>query len=304
MKSVVYDVIDEDMILKAAMSTKGGSGPRPSELDANGWRKLIVSKVYGDTGRDLRKALSHLAKKLCTTENCDESLEAYLACRLVPLDKRPGLRPIGVGEVLRRIIGKAIMYVSKKGVMECCSRIQMCSGHEAGCEAAIHAMKEAFDSEEAECVLLVDAANTFNSINRKAILHNIKIICPILAIYVNNCYRTPVRLFVIGGTELRSNEGTTQRDLLGMAIYAIGLTPLLNKISDETTSKKNVAFADDLTSVGNFEAVREWWNELIRLGPNYGYNPQPPRCWLIVKNAEIQKAKYHFRGTNIQITAA
>ena len=191
-------------------------------------RKLIASNVYGDTGRDLRRALVSFARKTCREEIADNSLEAYLACRLVPLDKNPGLRPIGVGEVLRRVIGKSIMYVAKKDVINSCSDIQMCSGRESGCEAAIHAMKEAYDSVDSECVLLVDAANAFNSLNRKATLHNIKILCPLLAIYVTNCYSQPARLFVIGGVELASHEGTTQGDPLGMAIYAIGLTPLLD----------------------------------------------------------------------------
>ena len=38
---------------------------------------------------------------------------AYTACRLVALDKCPGVRPVGVGEVVRRIIGKTIMKVVK-----------------------------------------------------------------------------------------------------------------------------------------------------------------------------------------------
>ena len=42
------------------------------------------------------------------------SIEAFTACRMIPLDKNPGLRPIGVGEVLQRIAGKSIMRISKK----------------------------------------------------------------------------------------------------------------------------------------------------------------------------------------------
>ena len=58
-------------------------------------------------------------------------------------------------------------------------------------------------------------------------------------------------------------------------------------MSDETTSDKNVAFADDLTPVGKFDAVRKWWNKLIRLGSNYGYNPQPPNYWLITAICKV-----------------
>ena len=39
-----------------------------------------------------------------------------MACRLIPLDKKPGLRPIGVGEVLRRIAGKAVMMLFKNDI--------------------------------------------------------------------------------------------------------------------------------------------------------------------------------------------
>ena len=39
-----------------------------------------------------------------------------MACTLIPLDKKPGLRPIGVGEVLRRIAGKAVMMLFKNDI--------------------------------------------------------------------------------------------------------------------------------------------------------------------------------------------
>ena len=44
------------------------------------------------------------------------SLQAYVACRLIPLNKQPGVRPFGIGEVIRRIIGKAILSITSKAI--------------------------------------------------------------------------------------------------------------------------------------------------------------------------------------------
>ena len=57
-------------------------------------------------------------------------------------------------------------------------------------------MKDIFEEEETDGLLLVDASNAFNSLNREALLHNIKYICPPMAQYVNNCYGKPSRLFI------------------------------------------------------------------------------------------------------------
>ena len=49
---VVFEDIDENMVKEAALKTKDGSGP--SGLDADGWRKILVSKSYGTINVDLR----------------------------------------------------------------------------------------------------------------------------------------------------------------------------------------------------------------------------------------------------------
>ena len=41
-----------------------------------------------------------------------------------------------------------------------------------------------------------------------------------------NTYRMPSRLFIIGGGEIKSNEGTTQGDPLAMQFYALGTNPI------------------------------------------------------------------------------
>ena len=134
-------------------------------------------------------------------------MEGLVACRLIPLNKNPGLRPIGVGEILRRISWKVAMMISKQDVMKAVSLLQVLAGQEAGAEAAIHAVHDIFKDHTTEAVLLIDAENTFNVINSKAVLHNIYVICPILSPYINNCQficnNTPACLYIIGGIQQR-----------------------------------------------------------------------------------------------------
>ena len=99
----------------------------------------MLSKNFGESSSDLCQTLAKVTKKLCT-EELPTSLKGFLACQLIPLNKNAGFRPIGVGKVLRRIKGKFIVSVVLNDMTSSVSSIQVCAGHEAGCEAAIHAM--------------------------------------------------------------------------------------------------------------------------------------------------------------------
>ena len=232
-------------------------------------------------------------------------LSAYVACRLIPLNKDPGVRPIGIGEVARRIIAKAILKVVGEDVKLAAGPLQTCAGHQAGCEAAIHAMKEIESMVETEAMLLVDATNAFNTLNRKAALHNIRILCPAISNVLNNTYSKPARLFVVGGEEILSLEGTTQGDPLAMAMHALALTPLIKSLAVEVPNNaKQVWFADDSTSAGKLCALRSWWQHLITKGPGYGYFPNPGKTTLVVKSEFLQRATDLFEGTGVQITTA
>ena len=175
-------------------------------------------KQYGQESRKLCKAVSTLAKALCTDIHSENSPQPLLACCFIPLKINPGIRPIGVGEVLRRIIGKVIASVVKNDVMESIGSLHVCAGQEAGSEAAVYAIREIFSNEEAEAVLLIDVPNAFNSVNRMAFIHNTKVICPSLLTFITNCYQYDARLIVIGGAEIKSMEGTTQGDPIAVLI--------------------------------------------------------------------------------------
>ena len=107
--------------------------------------------------------------------------------------------------MVRRIIGKAIMRLTKSELQAAVGSLQLCAGQNAGCEAAVHAMSSIFQEENTEAMIFVDASNAFNNLNRQATLLNVTAICPFLAPVLINTYRSPSCLFV-GGQCLLSKE--------------------------------------------------------------------------------------------------
>uniref|UniRef100_A0A1X7V2A6 Reverse transcriptase domain-containing protein n=1 Tax=Amphimedon queenslandica TaxID=400682 RepID=A0A1X7V2A6_AMPQE len=102
----------------------------------------------------------------------------------------------------------------------------LCTGVSSSCEAIAHTIRKIMESDEVEGLLLIDASNAFNSLNRSLALRNILHLCPSLARILINLYRLESNLF-IGSDTLLSREGTTQGDPLVMVMYAIASIPLI-----------------------------------------------------------------------------
>jgi hypothetical protein len=70
-----------------------------------------------------------MTRRLCTEYIDPRTIEPILANRLIPLDKGEGaVRPIGVGEVIRRIVGKCVMKVIKPDVIDASGSLEVCAG--------------------------------------------------------------------------------------------------------------------------------------------------------------------------------
>lgn len=154
------------------------------------------------------ESIASTAQRLCAEYVDPKGLSALVDCRLVALDKCPVVRPIQIGETVRRVIGKAAATVLRNDIQEAAGPLQVCAGHISGCEAAVHAMSQIYKSPNAEGMILVDATNAFNSLNRESALRNIPHLCPPLAKILANTYRDDVQLF-IDRDILLSQEGTT-----------------------------------------------------------------------------------------------
>ena len=229
---VLFERFDGELIRSVALKTQGAAGP--SGVDAWGWRRLCTS--FQGNSRDLCNAIASTTLRICTSYVDPSGLEAITACRLIPLSKNPGVRSIGICETIRHIMSKAALLITKTDIQTAVGPLQTCAGFEAGCEAAIHFAQEFFSEDSVEGLLLVDASNAFNNLNRRATLHNCQSSCPSLAPILTNMYRLNANLFV-GGETISSQEGTTQGDPLAMAMFALGIKPLINDISTEDTKQ-------------------------------------------------------------------
>ena len=163
-------------------------------------------------------------------------------------------------------------------------------------------MRHIFQSPESEGVLLVDATNAFNSLNRQAALHNISVTCPPLAQILINTYRAPIRLIVTWSGEIASTEGTTQGDPLAMAMYALAITPLIHQLSSRCSGVQQAWFADDATGASTCTNLKSWWNELSTQGPAFGYYPNRSKTYLVIKQEHETSARQLFYDTDVHIT--
>ena len=135
---------------------------------------------------------------------------------------------------MRRIVGKTVAGFLKEEIKEAAGPLQVCAGHSAGSEAAIHAMSQVLEEEETDGISLIDASNAFNQLNSAAALNNIQITCKEMSLYIINTYRSPSRLFICGGGEILSQEGTTQEDLLATLWYSVNTSLMIQSLRIST----------------------------------------------------------------------
>ena len=159
-------------------------------------------------------------------------------------------------------------------------------------------MRRIYEDEETEAILLVDAANAFNALNRNAALHNVQFTCPELATFVTNLYSSEAEVFLPNTNEvIYSREGTTQGGPESMGFYAVSTTMLSNP--DVSSHSKKIFYADDGSGGGKLDPLLKWWNDLKMNGPLFGYYPEATKTWLVVKPAYEERARELFSDVNI-----
>ena len=97
---------------------------------------------FGCALEELRVVVASGADWMANSSPSWAAYRALMACRLVALDKIPGVLPVGIEETLRQALAKIVMRATGEQAKTACSNLQLCAGLEAGIEGATHAVEQ------------------------------------------------------------------------------------------------------------------------------------------------------------------
>ena len=199
-----------------------------------------------------------------------------------PLD----LRPIVVGETLRRLTGKCLCIISRAKASEFFDPFQLGVAYPAGAEKLVHGFRRCIsehwgDREFVACK--VDLKNAFNEVSRQALLEECATHFPELFRWVYWCYGQHPTLWHPMGT-LGSEQGVHQGDPLGPLLFSLVLQKLVRAIAADKECSNllfNRWYLDDGTLAGPTDAVKRAIQLIQQIGPPMGLRINATKCELI-----------------------
>ena len=175
-------------VTKAALSFKKGtaagpSGLRPEHLQVA--MKCTPSSVANKAQTALTKLVNAMAKGQVPSR-----VAPYLCgARLHAARKKDEtLRPIAVGNLLRRLTAKCFSTALADRAAALLSPQQLGVGVRGGAEAIAHAVREAVKTDPSRYVLQADLINAYNTVERGAMMEEVARHFPECLPWVVTCY--------------------------------------------------------------------------------------------------------------------
>ena len=145
--------IMEDVIESFAQKLSGSLGPGGTYSEAlQGW---LLN--FGEDSKRLHNGSLTWA-----------DYHAYISVRLIVLDKQPGVCPVGLGEMWRRLFTKCVLRVTGPEATSACNHDQIFDGLKMVIDGGVHGVQAIWDTNLATeywVLILVDANIAFNNIN-------------------------------------------------------------------------------------------------------------------------------------------
>ena len=242
-----------DVVAKALRSFPAASAPGPSGLRVQHLREACTP----GTAAGLLEQLAAVVNLLASGHACPEVAPVLAGAGLVAVPKpKGGVRPIAIGEILRRLTGKCLMSHVRASAQEHFFPAQLGVAVPAGTEVAVHTVRAWMDRHSCstgKVLLKLDFENAFNRVSRSQVLACTRSHFPALARWVAWTYgkHTDLRF---GSTVLPSASGVQQGDPLGPLLFAAVVQPLATEL--RAGLDLSLFYLDDGVLAGDVAAVR------------------------------------------------
>ena len=277
---------DAASVLAAIRSFPRGTAPGASGLRAQHLVDALESPSLAEDCQVVA-VLAKVCSSLATGDVASDLAPWMAGAPIFPLKKKDkGIRPIAVGEVMRRLVGKLWLGSSKikekyepflKDVGQLGVRVKN------GADRIIMALRHWTNKPEnlRHIVLKIDFSNAFNSVSRKAVAEAISKCCPALLPWFEFCYAEPAFLFCQNQKlPFGSWQGVQQGDPLGPLFFALAIAHICQKIKEECPSALSLWYLDDGVMAGTVEEVLNAWHCIENLCGEVGLSLNISKCEL------------------------
>jgi hypothetical protein len=265
-----------DEVVSAIKSFPLGSSGGITRLRPQHLKEALRNEA-GDQRKRLLDQLTLLINVIVSGRTPDFLSPVLLGANITALRKKDGgVRPIAVGETIRRIACKCVLKIVVKSVSTLLSPHQLGCGVRAGIDAAAHSMRnKMIHASSTDVLLKLDMHNAFNTIRRDHIAECLRKYAPDLLALFTACYCDPTFL-TFGDDILLSDEGLQQGDPLAPLYFCLGLHDIL--LSLQTPFK--TAYLDDVALLGNPSCVLDDVTNFISSCNKIGLKLNSRKCEL------------------------
>ena len=271
-------------VLKAVRGFRRGSAPGPTGLRGDHVREALSTAHADEVTAHLTEVIRILVRGEAPLE-----LAPHLAGATLHAMPKGGddVRPIAVGETWRRLAGKCLCSSLREAAAQNLWPLQVGVAVPLGTETAIHTARQWMQRNTGhadKCFLQVDFRNAFNTIDRAAMLRQVRLHMPGLAPWAEWCYDHHSRL-LFHHSPLLSEAGVQQGDPLGPLLFALTLQPALRAAAAGAAGQApelTFAFLDDACLAGGSRQVAAGLTRLAAAGRQVGLELSPSKCVLTV----------------------
>ncbi|KAA8490429.1 Retrotransposable element [Porphyridium purpureum] len=222
----VHDTTDAPPLAERAVVKNAVMGiPYTSAAGPSRWSPSLLHQALSlpAAGAEVLTAMCGLFDRVVHRGLEPQAGALWAHARLIPLRKPDGgVRPIAIGEIFRRVLGRLAVTSLAHDAVETLAPDQYGVGRKAGLEAMVMRTRLAVLDNPGWGVLKVDISNAFNTVRRPAFMRLVQAQFPHLWPLVRTCYACPAPLRA-GKHVLKSESGVQQGDPLAPLLFSLAL---------------------------------------------------------------------------------